>query len=66
MIFIVDPNLPDDESETQAPFIEILIQNAMLNVFNRKYKTENKAGSRPSPFLDSLPCNISEHSRIKA
>ena len=35
MIFIVDPNLPDDESETQAPFIEILIQNATLNVFTR-------------------------------
>ena len=55
MIFIVDPNLPDDESETQAPFIEILIQNAVLNVFNTKYRTENKDGSRPSPFFDSLP-----------
>ena len=66
MIFIVDPNLPDDESETQAPFIEILIQNATLNVFNRKYGTENKDGSRPSPFLDSLLWSISEHSRIKA
>ena len=65
MIFIVDPNLPDDESETQAPFIEILIQNATLNVFTRKYRTENKDGSRPSPFLDSLPWSISEHSRIK-
>ena len=66
MIFIVDPNLPDDESETQAPFIEILIQNATLNVFTRKYRTEHKDGSRPSSFLDSLPWSISEHSRIKA
>lgn len=66
MIFIVDPNLPDDESETQAPFMEILIQNATLNMFNRKYRAERKDGSRPSPFLDSLPWSISEHSRIKA
>ena len=61
MIFIVDPNLLDDKSETQAPFIEILIQNITFNIFNRKHRTERKDGSSSSPFLDSLPWSISGH-----
>ena len=66
MIFIVDPNLLDDESETQAPFIEILIQNITFNIFNRKHSTEHKDGSSSSPFLDSLLWSLSRHYRIKA
>ena len=61
MIFIVDPNLLDDKSETQAPFIEMLIQNITFNIFNRKHRIERKDGSSSSPFLDSLPWSISGH-----
>ena len=61
MIFIVDPNLLDDKSETQAPFIEMLIQNITFNIFNRKHRIERKDGSSSLPFLDSLPWSISGH-----